>query len=127
MTGLAIQPWGHYALALSASVECLGVAPWTRTSSTAETLRLGVEASPEFSCISFKACMGHFIKAAQEGVEYGVMVNSRGTCRLRYYRDVQQRILRERGMELYIFGLGYDGIKPPLIRHFDPKLMDFLR
>ncbi len=122
MDSLAIQPWGNYALAFGSSVECLGVIPWTQFSSTPEILRLGVEASPEFSCLSFKASTGHFIKAAQEGVRYGVMVNSRGTCRLRYYRDLQQKILQERGMELYIFSIGYDGFKPPMIRYFDPPL-----
>ena len=124
---LAIQPWGNYSLALSASVECLRVEPWTQRSTTPETLRLGIEASPEFACLSFKACTGHFIKAAMEGVKYGVMVNNRGTCRLRYYREVQQKILRERGLDLFVFGLGYDGIKPPLIRHFDPGVIPFLQ
>jgi len=92
MKRLAIEPWGNYALALAASVECFNVEPWTHTSTTPEILRLGVEASPEFACLSFKASTGHFLKAAQEGVEYGVMVNSMGTCRLRYYRQLQQKI-----------------------------------
>ncbi len=127
MPSLAIEPWGNYSLALAASVECLRVTPWTRTCTTPEILQLGVEASPEFSCISFKAATGHFIKAAMEGVEYGVMVNSRGTCRLRYYRMLQQKLLEERGFKLFIFGLGYDGFKPPLIRYFDPTLSSFLR
>ncbi len=127
MTALAIQPWGHYALALSASVECLRVEPWTLFSTTPETLRLGVAASPESACLPFKASTGHFIKAAMEGVTHGVMVNSRGTCRLRYYRDLQQQILKEHGFDLFIFGLGYDGFKPPLIRHFDPDPIPFLQ
>lgn len=127
MTTLAFQPWGNYALALEASAESLRVNCWTSTSSTPEILRLGVEASPEFSCLPFKGSTGHFIKAALEGAEYGVIVNSIGTCRLRYYRTVQQKILKERGLDLYIFGLGYDGFKPPLIRHFDPDLKPFLK
>lgn len=127
MPSLAIEPWGNYSLALAASVECLGVTPWTRAAVTPEMLRLGVEAAPEFSCLSFKASTGFFIQAAREGVEYGVMVNSRGTCRLRYYRMLQQKLLDTRGFRLFLFGLGYDGIKPPLIRHFDPSLADFLR
>jgi len=85
-----------------------------------------VEASPEFSCLSFKASTGHFIKAAMEGVEYGVMVNGLGPCRLRYYRMLQQKLLKERGFNLFIFGLGHDGIKPPIIRHFDPSLKSVL-
>jgi predicted nucleotide-binding protein (sugar kinase/HSP70/actin superfamily) len=127
MTTLAFQPWGNYALALEASAESLRVDCWTSTSSTPEILRLGVEASPEFSCLPFKGSTGHFIKASLEGAEYGVIVNSIGTCRLRYYRAVQQKILRERGLDLSIFGLGYDGFKPPLIRHFDPDLKPFLK
>ena len=127
MPSLAIEPWGNYSLALAASVECLRVTPWTCSSTTPEILRLGVEASPEFSCLSFKASTGHFIKAAQEGVEYGVMVNSLGTCRLRYYRELQQKILKDRGLKLFIWGLGYDGFKPPLIRHFDPDVVPFLQ
>lgn len=127
MTALAIPPWGNYAIALSASIECLRVTPWSTRSTTPEMMVLGSEASPEFSCLSFKASLGYFIKAAREGVEYGVMVNSVGTCRLRYYRDLQQKILKDRGYNMYLFGLGYDGIKPPLIRHFDPTMKEFLR
>ena len=127
MDSLAIPPWGNYSIALAGSVECLRVKPWTSTCTTPEMLELGVEASPESSCLPFKAHTGHFIKAAMEGVKYGVMVNSAGTCRLRYYRELQQNILKERGIDLFIFGLGYDGIKPPLIKHFDPNLIPFLQ
>ncbi len=127
MPSLAIEPWGNYSLALAASVECLRVTPWTHSCTTPEILRLGTEASPEFACLSFKASTGHFIKAAQEGVEHGIMVNSMGTCRLRYYRMLQQKILEERGLKLFIFGIGYDGWKPPVVRHFDPDLVPFLR
>ncbi len=126
MPGLAFEPWGNYALALAASAECLRVTPWTHTCTTPEILALGVAASPEFACLPFKAATGHFIKAAMAGVEYGVMVNSQGPCRLRYYRMLQQRLLDERGFRLFIFGLGYDGIKPPIVRHFDPTLWSCL-
>jgi predicted nucleotide-binding protein (sugar kinase/HSP70/actin superfamily) len=118
---------GHYAIAIAASVESLRVTPWTLASSTAETLALGAAVSPDSACLPFKATMGHYVKAAREGVEYGVMVNSVGTCRLHYYRAVQQKLLDERGIKMRLFGLGYDGIKPPLIRHFDPDLVPFLK
>lgn len=127
MTALAIPPLGNYSIAFAASVECLRVTPWTSRSTTPEMMTLGAAASPEFSCLAFKATTGHFIKAAQEGVEYGVMVNSVGTCRLRYYREIQPKILQRLGLKLFIFGLGYDGFKPPLIRHFDPEAGAFLR
>ncbi len=124
---LAFEPWGNYSLALAASVECLKVEPWTATATTPAALKLGVEASPESACLSFKAATGHFLEAAQQGVEYGVMVNSVGTCRLRYYHRLQQQILRERGFAMHIFNVGYDGVKPPIVRYFDPELGHFLR
>jgi len=117
---------GRYSMVYSTSAESFGVETWTRTSSTMETLKLGIAASPESACLPFKVYTGHFIKAATEGVEYAVMVNSCGTCRLRYYQPMQKKILKELGFDIHIFGLGYDGIKPPMIRHFDPDLWPFL-
>ena len=127
MARLAIPMMGNYSIVFAASTESLGVEPWTRTSSTAEILKLGVEASPESACIPFKVYTGHFIKAASEGVEYAVMVNSCGTCRLRYYQPMQRKILRDMGFDIRVFGIGYDGWKPPMIRHFDPDLRPFVR
>jgi predicted nucleotide-binding protein (sugar kinase/HSP70/actin superfamily) len=125
MTRVAVPNFGNYTIALAASVESLGVEPWSSTS-TPETTRLGMEAAPESTCLPFKANLGHFLKAAREGVEYAVMANSVGTCRLRYYRDLQQKILDNLGIKMHIFSLGYDGFKPPLIRHFNPSRSTFL-
>jgi len=127
MARLAFEPWGNYSLALAAAVECLGVEAWTASSTSPEVLKLGVEATPDSACLSFKACTGHFIHAARQGVEYGVMVNSAGTCRLRYYFMLQRRILRERLLPMFIFNVGYDGFKPQIVRHFDPDLPHFIQ
>ena len=107
MTRVAVPNFGNYTIPLAASVECLGAEPWC-SMSTPETTRLGIEAAPESTCLPFKANLGHFLKAAQEGVEYAVMVNSVGTCRLRYYRDLQQKILDRMNVRMHIFTLGYD-------------------
>lgn len=107
-------------------MESLGAVPWS-SESTPEILKLGYEAAPESTCIPFKACLGHFMKAALDGVEYGIIVNSVGTCRLRYYRMLQQKIFNKLNKNIYIFGLGYDGFKPPLIRYFDPSVSTFVK
>lgn len=126
MPRLAIPMMGNYSLVYAASTESFGVTPWTRASSTTEILKLGLDASPESVCMPFKVYTGHFIKAASEGVEYAVMVNSCGTCRLRYYQSMQRKILKDLGYNIRVFGIGYDGFKPPMVRHFDPKLWPFL-
>ncbi len=126
MRRLAIPNIGNYAVALAALGECLGVQAETCLSITPEMLTLGTRYAPETCCLPLKAYLGHFIKAAQDGVEYAVMVNSIGRCRLRYYGKLQQKVLDDAGFKMRVFGLGYDGIKPPLIRFFDPSLRQVL-
>lgn len=127
MTRLAIPNLGNYSVALAAAVESLGCEAWAATCTTPEALKLGVEAAPEATCLPFKAHLGHFLEAANAGVEYALITNSIGTCRLRYYRKLEEQILADRGVKMRVFGLGYDGFKPPVVRYFNPRLGPFLR
>lgn len=121
MAHLAIPNLGNYTIALASFVDALGVEAWATTATSPKAMKLGIANTPESVCLPFKAHLGHYIEAAEAGVEYSVMVNSVGTCRLRYYRSLAERILKERGYKMRMFGLGYDGIKPPMVRYFDPK------
>jgi predicted nucleotide-binding protein (sugar kinase/HSP70/actin superfamily) len=127
MPRIAVPMMGNYSIVFAASLESLRVEPWTMASSNEEILKLGLEASPESACMPFKVYTGHFIKAATEGVEYAVMVNSCGTCRLRYYQAMQRKLLADMGFKIRVFGIGQDGWKPPMIRFFDPDLWPFLK
>jgi len=127
MAYLAIPNLGNYTIALASFVDALGVRAWATTATTPRAMQYGLQAAPESICLPFKAHLGHYIEAARAGVEYAMMVNSIGTCRLRYYRALAERILRDQGYGIRMFGLGYDGIKPPMIRFFDPDLLPFLR
>lgn len=127
MTHLAIPNLGNYTIALKTAVWSLGIEAWASTATTRTAMKLGCEVAPESACVPFKAHIGHFIEAANNGVEYAMMVNSVGTCRLRYYRALCDKIIAERGLPMHVFGLGNDGFKPPLIRHFDPPLLFFIR
>jgi len=124
---LAIPNLGNYSIALATAVESLGIEAWWSTATTPTAMKLGREAAPEAACLPFKAHIGHFIEAAQSGVEYALMVNSVGTCRLRYYRKLCEQIIEDLGLPIRVFGLGYEGFKPPLVRYFDPPLWPFLR
>lgn len=126
MNKLAIPNMGNYSIAFAAVADAMGATPWV-SPTTPEIIRLGHEASPDSLCLPFKIFIGHFIKAAQEGVEYAVMVNGNGPCRLTYYRELLQKIIDDRGLKMHIFGLGDTGIKPPIIKHFDPPFFKFWR
>lgn len=124
---LAIPNLGNYTVALASAVTSLGIEAWWSTSTNAHVMELGKTAAPESLCLPFKAHLGHFIEADNAGVENALMVNSVGTCRLRYYRGMIEEILRDMGRNIRVWGLGFDGIKPPLIRHFDPPVIPFVR
>jgi len=124
---LAIPNLGNYTVALAAMVTAMGAEPWWSTYTNDRAMALGVAAAPESLCLPFKAHLGHFIQADNAGVENALMVNSIGTCRLRYYRGMIEEILRDMGRPIRMFGLGFDGFKPPVIRYFDPPLIPFLR
>jgi predicted nucleotide-binding protein (sugar kinase/HSP70/actin superfamily) len=126
MKSIAIPNVGNYAVAFGTLGGALGLQAKTCLSVTPEMLALGICHAPESCCLPFKAYLGHFIKAAQEGVEYGVMVNSIGSCRLHCYAALERKILKDLGHDLHVFDLGYDGIKPPLFRHFDAKMRQCL-
>lgn len=124
---LAIPNLGNYTVALASAVRSLGIEAWWSTATDTQAMELGKAVAPESLCLPFKAHLGHFIAADDAGVENALMVNSVGTCRLRYYRGMIEEILRDMGRKIRVWGLGFDGFKPPLIRHFDPPLWPFVR
>ena len=102
---LAIPNLGNYTVALASAVTSLGIEAWWSTSTNTHAMELGMAAAPESLCLPFKAHLGHFIEADDAGVENALMVNSVGTCRLRYYRGMIEEILRDMGRKIRIFGL----------------------
>lgn len=127
MAHLACPNLGNYTIVLASFIDLLGLEAWASTATTPAAMKLGIQHAPESVCLPFKAHLGNYIEAAEAGVEYSMMVNSIGTCRLRYYRAMAERILKEKGYNMRMFGLGFDGIKPPLIRYFDPPLIPSLK
>lgn len=124
---LAIPNLGNYTVALAAMVNGMGAEPWWSTYTNDHAMALGIAAAPESVCLPFKAHLGHFIEADDAGVENAMMVNSIGACRLNYYRGMLEETLKEMGRKIRIFGLGFDGFKPPVFRYFDPPLIPLLR
>jgi len=61
------------------------------------TLKFGVKHSPEFVCFPFKATIGDFKNALDQGADTLVMAIDCGPCRFGFYASVQERILRDLG------------------------------
>ncbi|MFX1237479.1 MAG: acyl-CoA dehydratase activase-related protein [Promethearchaeota archaeon] len=61
------------------------------------TIKFGVRHSPEFVCFPFKATLGDFKNALDQGADTLVMAVDCGPCRFGFYASVQERILRDLG------------------------------
>lgn len=103
MTRLVSFPhMGDYAVAFRPVGELLGevVLP---PPITTRTLDLGAAHSPEAACVPFKYTLGCFIEALERGAT--VLVQAGGGCRLGFYGEVQEAILRDLGYEFEFLAL----------------------
>ncbi len=95
---------GNYDLAIKFYVEqgagCIYLPPPTMTK---RTLELGAKYSPDFVCAPFKCHLGNYIEALEEGAN--VLIQTGGTCRLGYYAELHEQILKDMGYEFQILDL----------------------
>ena len=65
--------------------------------STRRTLEIGSENSNDFVCAPFKHILGDYVEALEAGAN--VLVQFTGYCRLSYYGELQEMILRDMGYD----------------------------
>lgn len=65
--------------------------------STIQTIEMGAQNSSDYVCTPFKHILGDYIEALDAGAD--VLVQFGGPCRLGYYGELQDRILRDMGYE----------------------------
>ena len=92
---------------------------------TKHTEEIGARYSPEFVCTPFKTLLGNNIEALEAGADTLVMTH--GYCRLGYYGELMEQILRDMGYSFnfinlseYSTGKKRDWLK--LLRRVDPKV-----
>ncbi|MCD8018600.1 MAG: hypothetical protein LUF92_03155 [Clostridiales bacterium] len=92
---------------------------------TRKTMDIGTQHSPDTVCTPFKTTLGSMIEALECGANTLVMVG--GPCRLEYYGELQERILRDLGYQFDFINLAdnADGkvsgyVK--LLRRINPKM-----
>ncbi len=64
-----------------------------------QCLELGREIAPEFVCFPFTATLGQLRWLLDQGANTLVMVGGKGYCRLGWYAQVQERLLRNLGYD----------------------------
>ena len=70
---------------------------------TKKTIEIGAKHSPDFVCAPFKFMMGNYIEALEKGAN--VIIGTGGTCRLGYYGELHEQILRDLGYEFEMFNI----------------------
>ena len=91
---------------------------------TRRTMELGAKYSPDFVCTPFKTTLGSMIEALEAGADTLLMTH--GLCRLGYYGELQEQILRDLGYNFEFVNLSeYDMSKKKeyirIVRRLNPK------
>jgi len=74
---------------------------------TKRTIELGAKHSPEFVCVPFKYTMGNFIESLEKGAN--VLFQIGGDCRLGFYTEVQEEILKDMEFDFELHQLKITG------------------
>ncbi len=105
---IALPRYAEYNCAMKYLIEqgfesvCILPPPLTK-----RTEEIGAKYSPDYVCTPFKTTLGSMIEALEAGADTLVMVY--GLCRLNYYGELQEQILRDLGYEFDFINLSaYD-------------------
>lgn len=97
-TRVAFFRYGYYDIAFKFFVEHVLDADFVALpQATKRTIELGSRHSSDFVCAPFKHILGDYIEALERGAD--VLVQFAGPCRLGYYGELQESILRDLGYE----------------------------
>ncbi len=123
---VAFPQIAHYNGAIKYFIEVgLGAEYVMPPKMTRRTMETGTKLSPDYVCTPFKSTLGSMIDALEAGAN--VLMMSMGLCRLGYYGELQEQILRDMGYEFeminfaeYTTGKNRDYLK--VLRKISPKI-----
>lgn len=96
---MGIPSMGYLDIAIRNFVESFGVRTITTPRTTKTCIDLGREIAPEFVCFPFTATLGQMRYMLDHGANTLLMVGGKGYCRLGWYAQVQERLLRNLGYD----------------------------
>jgi len=90
--------WGNYTVAFELLAKKLNLKVIPPEKTTPKTIERGVKIAPEMYCFPLKVNLGNFLEAIEKGADTIVMPTALGgSCRLRYYPFVEDKVLKENG------------------------------
>jgi predicted nucleotide-binding protein (sugar kinase/HSP70/actin superfamily) len=90
--------WGNYTIAFELLAKKLNLEVVPPEKTTPKTIEKGTKIAPEMYCFPLKVNLGNFLEAIEKGADTILMPTALGgSCRLRYYPFVQEKVLKENG------------------------------
>ena len=122
---VAFPLFGHYNLCIKYFVEQALEAEYIlQPPMTNQTIAVGSRYSPDSVCTPFKSSLGSLIDALDAGAD--TLIMTMGLCRLGYYGELQEKILRDLGYEFEFINLSEYSTGDPrdyvkALRRINPK------
>lgn len=109
---ISFPRWGSYDVAARLLfIEGLEVEYITPPPITKKTLEIGSRHSPDYVCSPFKFTVGSFIEAIGAGANTLIMIG--GICRLGYYGELQEQIIKDLGYDIKFINMAKAKISKP--------------
>lgn len=126
-TKVAVFRYAYYAPAFKYFIEqVLDCDYLTLPRATKRTMELGIQHSSDYVCTPFKHMMGDWIEALEMGAD--ILVQVGGPCRLGYYGEIQEDILKDMGYDFTMLNFshgiqqGYLGWAKEVLKMVNPDI-----
>lgn len=96
---LGLPSMGHLDVAIRSALSECGVDSLPTPHASKEILELGKVLSPEFVCMPFVITLGQMRYLLDRGATHLLMVGGKGKCRLGWYAQIQEQLLRNLGYD----------------------------
>ena len=98
---ITFDNWGNYTVIFKTLFEELGIEVLPPEKTNPNAITEGAKLAPEMFCFPMKVNLGNYLSAIKKGANTIFMATaSGGSCRLRYYGVVQDKILKEAGYDV---------------------------
>lgn len=118
--------WGNYTFLFENLLSRMGFDCIPPEETNQASISEGSKLSPDLFCFPFKVNVGNYLAAIKKGADTILMwENTGGSCRLRYYWIVQEKILREAGHDIRVVNLSFKNFFPKLKELSGNKISNF--
>jgi len=98
--------WGNYSICFKNLLESLEAEVILPEKTSPRAIEEGVKLAPELFCFPLKVNIGNYLSAIRKGANTIFMwENIGGSCRLRYYWQIQEKVLREAGFKVDVLNI----------------------